>query len=797
MSTDPFILADRARIVQFGWIGSERCLFQSGECCVDSQGVAWAEKRLGPYCFATTWLGPGWVFDPFSQAHWAADYEVRRAAMTAADDARHAQQLADVVGRLKLGRLAERMLWTIHGKVVEQKRSVVVFADFEIADGLWGRNRDAWPRHWRTSIAEILRSLTWLHVAEHTAEEPPLGAGSALLHHAGDLRGSAADRCPDYCPGLHGPRHHHYLVNIGRGFLGVLEGFVVAGEETGERRYDFPIGKARSREPTLRGAGKTGRLTSLYQPAKLGEPQSCGALDADQQRMLQVLVGETTRKKKKGRRDRSRSEPHVFIGNRVPGLRRGADIECPLLSPTGSYVGFNGNKKLWGRGYRFGTWLAKAGFAQDAGAAFLSALADMPGEIGLIVTGLEPGSGRWFALSELQALSASPSGRRTLDRLHLRVLTAADYIERWNSFFQWSGSTSEPSLRGDNRLLAVLHAMQRRGVTKRALAIGIGKDASLVGKILSGKRRCNDAFLEQAQEWLATQGLPGPVTEACQASSAPNIVGGGAGLAAVLSYHQRGWSVIPQIPREKRPPIRWKPFQTRQPTEAELRSWWGRWPDAGVALIAGPLSGVLVVDVDGSEAHEALIQRLGREPIAPKVLSGSRQPNRYHLFFRHPDFSTKAKATPWHPKLEFRGDRALAVLPPSLHKSGNSYAWAPGQSLDDLPLSDLPAEIIAALRPLPRSSPPLRPLAERVELAGTVDASPSTRAFLAGTYANGPGWNGRLFRAACDLHGRGMPQDEAEQLVLAGAQPWNDGEREAARRTIASAFSQPREPGIV
>lgn len=121
MSTDPFILADRARIVQFGWIGSERCLFQSGECCVDSQGVAWAEKRLGPYCFATTWLGPGWVFDPFSQAHWAADYEVRRAAMTAADDARHAQQLADVVGRLKLGRLAERMLWTIHGKVVEQK----------------------------------------------------------------------------------------------------------------------------------------------------------------------------------------------------------------------------------------------------------------------------------------------------------------------------------------------------------------------------------------------------------------------------------------------------------------------------------------------------------------------------------------------------------------------------------------------------------------------------------------------------------------------------------------------------
>ena len=74
------------------------------------------------------------------------------------------------------------------------------------------------------------------------------------------------------------------------------------------------------------------------------------------------------------------------------------------------------------------------------------------------------------------------------------------------------------------------------------------------------------------------------------------------------------------------------------------------------------------------------------------------------------------------------------------------------------------------------------------------NASHSTRAFLAGTYADGPDWNGRLFRAACDLAGRGMPQEDAEPLLLAGAQPWDETNAETARRTIESAFGEPREP---
>jgi hypothetical protein len=39
-----------------------------------------------------------------------------------------------------------------------------------------------------------------------------------------------------------------------------------------------------------------------------------------------------------------------------------------------------------------------------------------------------------------------------------------------------------------------------------------------------------------------------------------------------------------------------------------------------------------------------------------------------------------------------------------------------------------------------------------------------------------------------------MPQEEAEPLLLSGARPWDETNAATARQTVASAFSQPREP---
>ena len=282
-------------------------------------------------------------------------------------------------------------------------------------------------------------------------------------------------------------------------------------------------------------------------------------------------------------------------------------------------------------------------------------------------------------------------------------------------------------------------------------------------------------------------------------------------LGVALAYRARGFSVVPQAAGEKKPCVLWKEFQHERPTVDDLEYWFGRrFAGAGIALVLGPVSGLFVVDVDGPDAHRALVARLGAVPEAPTVVSGSLEPHRYHIYCRHPDVLTLASFKPWHPKLEFRGHRGIVVAPPSLHKSGNRYRWAEGKALDDLPLPEVPSPILAALRagaesrprpgpgqPAPTPSEPLTPEESSAKalaihlLDGITDR---TKFFLLGLEAEGPGWNGKLFDAACDMHGSGHPEHEALPLLLAGARPWTDRDRDAAERTIRSAYAQDRRP---
>ena len=316
-------------------------------------------------------------------------------------------------------------------------------------------------------------------------------------------------------------------------------------------------------------------------------------------------------------------------------------------------------------------------------------------------------------------------------------------------------------------------------------------------------------------------------------------------LGAALAYHDRGFCPIPQEPGAKKPSVLWKPYQDVQPAYAQVVSWFSwNFRGAGIALVLGPAFGLLVVDVDGREAYDALLDRLGGEPEAPTVYSGSGDPHKRHFYFRHPDVPTKAKATPWHGKLEFRGHRGIVIAPPSLHKSGNRYRWAEGRSLDDLPLPEVPGPILAyfeeraareaaaagtrAARSAARADR-IAARADRITVRVARDPAPptpragdvaalrvgrrsgadggapagsvgqrvvcrSTREFLAGEHADGPGWNDRLFRAAADLCGCGVPHAAAEARLLAGARPRTPEDEEAARRTIASAYRQDRLP---
>lgn len=261
-----------------------------------------------------------------------------------------------------------------------------------------------------------------------------------------------------------------------------------------------------------------------------------------------------------------------------------------------------------------------------------------------------------------------------------------------------------------------------------------------------------------------------------------------------------GWSVVPQKPGDKKTYVAWKPYQEERPRVELLQQWFTTdFQDAGPAVILGPVSGLCVIDVDGQAAHDALMERLQDIPYTPMAISGSGDPFRYHLFFQHPDFETKARVTPWHDKLEFRGHKGILVLPPAVHKSGNRYAWVKGRAPWDVDIAPLPNAVrdaweaaMVRRQPVPVLSGSYGAVSTRgLKLAGL---SAATEDFLAGLYADESGWNNRLFDAACDLAGNGFSQERATDLLRRGARPWDGEQEEAMRDTIASAYREPRSP---
>jgi putative DNA primase/helicase len=121
-------------------------------------------------------------------------------------------------------------------------------------------------------------------------------------------------------------------------------------------------------------------------------------------------------------------------------------------------------------------------------------------------------------------------------------------------------------------------------------------------------------------------------------------------LAVALAYAARGWHVVPcwWIDRDggctcenycKSPgkhPIPKNGLKAATTDPAIIRSWWGQFPQANVAIRTGAESGIWVLDLDGAEgiaALEVLEAQHGPLPRTISVLTGG---GGRHLYFRLP-----------------------------------------------------------------------------------------------------------------------------------------------------------------
>lgn len=150
-------------------------------------------------------------------------------------------------------------------------------------------------------------------------------------------------------------------------------------------------------------------------------------------------------------------------------------------------------------------------------------------------------------------------------------------------------------------------------------------------------------------------------------------------LEAALGYVQRGWSCIP-VGGDKRPLLKqWKPYQSRLPTEAEVRRWYERWPDAGVAIIVGKVSRLVVLDVDPRNGgNESLQGMLDRGELTSEDLDVARvgtQGGGTHYYFKYPEGRTVKTHPGFLPGLDLKSDGGYVVAPPTT-VSGTDRGWA-------------------------------------------------------------------------------------------------------------------------
>lgn len=198
-------------------------------------------------------------------------------------------------------------------------------------------------------------------------------------------------------------------------------------------------------------------------------------------------------------------------------------------------------------------------------------------------------------------------------------------------------------------------------------------------------------------------------------------------LDAALDYARRGWPVLPLHNPDyvshrcscgkadcsspgKHPRLQ-HGLHEASTDDAVIRGWWGRWPLANVGLRTGVVFDVL--DVDGDEGADS-IRDAGDLPIVPEAFTGG---GGNHLLFIPTGAGNRAGILP---KVDWRGKNGYIVAAPSLHVSGDYYAWMTPPSAT--PLEVVPPWLAALVTPTPkveRAPTPIRHLP-----AGSGDGSP-------------------------------------------------------------------------
>jgi hypothetical protein len=131
----------------------------------------------------------------------------------------------------------------------------------------------------------------------------------------------------------------------------------------------------------------------------------------------------------------------------------------------------------------------------------------------------------------------------------------------------------------------------------------------------------------------------------------------------------------------------------------QIHDWWQRWPGTNVAVVTGSGTGIWVLDIDPDNEGEATLANLeaNYEELPPTwcVETGG---GGLHLWYRYPNENLRNSVGLLGPGLDVRADGGYVIVPPSRHRSGEKYRWAPGWHPTSIPLAHAPDWLLDLVR---------------------------------------------------------------------------------------------------
>jgi hypothetical protein len=259
-----------------------------------------------------------------------------------------------------------------------------------------------------------------------------------------------------------------------------------------------------------------------------------------------------------------------------------------------------------------------------------------------------------------------------------------------------------------------------------------------------------------------------------------------------MGYLERGWPVFHLLPRSKEPFPRSRGFYDATLDAASIQASRRRYPRANIGIATGIVSGLYVVDLDGTKGFAAWA-RLEARYGAALTMEAETGSGGAHLLFAYPDDddwpNTRGRLGAG---VDTRGQGGYIMAAPSIHPNGRAYRWCdgytdpqpmPGWLLDLLVDEPPPARVLAPILP----DGPRRDAYWLAALRGEVEQLLEHPAGVPG----GQGRNYRLHLAACRigrLEAQGARLDLAEDALVAAAAA--RGVREPdARRQVRNGFA--------